>query len=114
MDDKILYSIVFIISVFLSSISQILLKKSAKKIYDRRLEEYLNPLVIFSYGLFFICTLITIIAYKKIPLSLGPILESTGYIYVSILGAIFLGEKFSKKKLSGMLFIILGIIIFSI
>ncbi len=114
MSDKILYSTIFIMSVFISSVSQVLLKKSAKKSYDKKYEEYLNPLVLFSYGLFFTCTLITIIAYKKIPLSLGPILESTGYIFVSILGAIFLGEKFSKKKLSGMLFIIIGIIIFSI
>jgi len=114
MNDKILYSIIFISSVFLSSVSQLLLKKSAKKTYDKKIEEYLNPWVIFSYCLFFICTLITIIAYKKIPLSVGPILESTGYIFVSVLGAVFLGEKFSKKKLSGMLFIILGIIIFSL
>jgi len=114
MNDKILYSMIFIFSVFLSSVSQVLLKKSAKKTYTKRYEEYLNPWVLFSYCLFFICTLITIIAYKKVPLSLGPILESIGYIFVSMLGAVFLGEKFSKKKLGGMLFIILGIIIFSI
>lgn len=113
MNDKIIYSTIFMLSVFLSSVSQVLLKKSARKIYKKKFEEYLNPWVIFSYTLFFTCTLISIIAYKKIPLSLGPILESTGYIFVSILGNIFLGEKLSNKKLYGMTLIIAGVIICS-
>lgn len=109
-----IYILIFLLSVLLSSISQILLKKSAKKTYRNKIEEYINPLVIFSYSLFFLCTLITMIAYKKVPLSLGPILESTGYIYVSVFSMIFLKEKISKDKVIGMTFIIAGVIIFSI
>lgn len=114
MNSKTFYSIIFVISVFLSSISQILLKKSAGKKYENRIKEYLNPLVLFAYCLFFGCTLITLISYKRIPLSLGPILESTGYIFVSILGAVFLNEKITKKKIVGMVTIIIGVIIFSL
>jgi len=114
MNDKIFYSLIFILSVLLSSISQMLLKKSAKKTYENSIKEYLNPLVLFAYSLFFTCTFITLISYKKIPLSLGPILESTGYIFVSILGSVFLNEKITKKKAIGMLIIILGVIIFSL
>lgn len=114
MSDKVVYIIVFLISVLLSSVSQVLLKKSAQKKYDNIIAEYMNPMVIFSYSMFIICTLVTLIAYKKIPLSLGAILESSGYIFVNILGMFFLNEKISKGKMKGMLFIILGIIIFQL
>lgn len=108
------YSILFICSVFISSISQILLKKSALKRYDSKIKEYLNPLVISAYCIFFSCTLIGIIAYEFIPLSMGPIFESTGYVFVSILGFIFLKERISKKKAIGMVIIVIGVLVFSI
>ena len=41
-------------SVFISSVSQILLKKAANKTYKDHIREYINPLVIFAYGMFFI------------------------------------------------------------
>ena len=43
-----IFSCVFLGSVLISSVSQILLKKSADKTYDSRIREYLNPLVIRS------------------------------------------------------------------
>lgn len=108
------YIILFLCSVFVSSISQIMLKKSANKTYDNALKEYLNPWVIIAYGLFFASTLITVTAYKYVPLSLGPILESSGYFFVTILGMIFLKEKVGKKKALGLLVILAGIIIFNL
>ena len=53
------FSCVFLVSVFISSVSQILLKKSADKTYDSKIKEYLNPLVIAAYGMFFCSMLIT-------------------------------------------------------
>ena len=41
------------------------------------------------------------------------IFESAGYIFVGVLGYIFLKEKFTAKKIIGMLLIMLGIVIFS-
>lgn len=111
---QVVFSCVFVLSVLISSISQIMLKKSADKVYDNPLKEYLNPFVITAYGLFFISTLITVFAYKYVPLSSGPILESSGYIFVAVLGYIFLKERFTKKKVIGMLLILVGIAIFSL
>ena len=111
---EMLYIILFLVSVFISSVSQIMLKKSADKQYDSKLREYMNPGVIVAYGLFFMSSLLTVLAYKFVPLSLGPILEASGYIYVAVLGVIFLKEHMSKKKLVGMICILLGIIIFNI
>ena len=103
---------VLLISVFISSVSQILLKKAANRIYKNPLAEYLNPLVIGAYAMFFGSVILTMIALKYVPLSMSPILESTGYIFVSVLGYIFLKERFSRRKLFGFALILCGIMIF--
>ena len=108
-----IFSGVFLCSVLISSISQILLKKSADRTYDSRLKEYLNPLVIIAYGMFFCSMMITMYCYRYVDVSAGPIFESAGYIFVGVLGYIFLKEKFTAKKIIGMLLIMIGIVIFS-
>ena len=55
MNEKILFCIIFIFGVFISSISQIILKKSAQKKYENKIKEYLNPRVIFAYMIFVLC-----------------------------------------------------------
>ncbi|MDO4882947.1 MAG: SMR family transporter [Oscillospiraceae bacterium] len=109
----IIFSGVFLCSVLISSISQILLKKSADRTYDSRLKEYLNPLVIVAYIMFFCSMMITMYCYRYVDVSAGPIFESAGYVFVGILGFIFLKEKFTAKKTIGMVLILLGIVVFS-
>ena len=43
-----------LLSVFISSVSQIILKKAADKTYESTLKEYMNPMVIGAYGRFFL------------------------------------------------------------
>ena len=112
--DDLIYICIYIFAVFISSVSQILLKKSAVKERQTCLIEYLNPMVILAYFLFFSSTLITIISYKVLPLSLGPVLESSGYLFVMVLSLIFLKEKFSKRKIVGITLIVIGITVFTI
>ena len=114
MKDNWIYIVIFLSSVFISSISQIVLKKSANKTYESRINEYLNPMVIVAYFVFFASSLLTTLAYKGVPLSFGPILESSGYIYITILGFLFLKEKITLKKLFGNVLIIIGIVFFYI
>lgn len=99
--------------VFISGISQVLLKKSANKTYDSPIKEYLNPLVIFAYTLFVGATLLSILAYKVIPLSMGPILDATGYIYVTAFGVLIFHEKLDKRRVLALALIIGGIIVYS-
>jgi EamA-like transporter family. len=112
--NKLSYFMIFLVSVFISSISQVILKKSANKPSSSKLAEYLNPSVMLAYFLFFGSTLLTTFAYKGVPLSVGPILESTGYIYVAILSVIFLNEKLKLTKLIGYFLIIIGVVIATI
>lgn len=114
MNEKILFALIFVFGTFISSVSQIILKKSAEKEYPNKIREYLNVRVFFSYVIFFGATLCSILAYTKIPLSLGPILESSGYIFVAILSRLFLKEKISKQKMIGLSIIISGIVIYAL
>lgn len=105
---------IFLGSVLVASISQIMLKKSADRKYDRWIDEYLNFRVIFAYGLFFLSSLMTVYAYKFVPLSLGPVLEASGYIFVSVMGYLILKERIGRKKLLGLIVIVAGIILFNL
>ena len=109
-----IYILIFLLSVFVSSLSQILLKTSADKKYDNIIKEYLNFKVIFAYGLFFISTMITVAAYKYVSLSMGAVLEASGYIFVTVLGKIFLKEKITNRKITGLAVILVGILVFNL
>ncbi len=109
-----IYALVLIGGVFISSVSQILLKKSADREHGSFIREYLNPAVIISYSVFVIATFMSIYAYKGIPLSMGAILDSTGYIFVTVLSAVFLKEKPTIRKVTALCIIIAGIAVYSL
>lgn len=110
---EILHSLFLLVGVFISAISQVMLKKAALKTYSSPIKEYLNPLVIMAYVMFVGTTFLSILAYRGIPLSMGPILEATSYIYVTLFGMKIFGEKVGKKKLIALGLIIAGIIVYS-
>ena len=114
MNDFGMYVGILLVSVLISSVSQIILKKSADRTYKNGLAEYLNVRVITAYGLLFLSTVLTMIALRRVPLSMSPILKSTGYIYISVMGYFFLKEKFTKRKAAGMALILVGIAIYSL
>lgn len=101
----------YICSVLIASCSQILLKISANRTYPNRFREYWNVPVVTGYGLLAVSMLLTMIAYRGVPLSFGPVIEALGYVFVGILGYVFLREKLTGRKLAGMFLIIAGIII---
>ena len=108
------YVAILLLGVFLSAVSQVMLKKAAVKTYDSKLKEYLNPLVIFAYTLFVGTTLLSVYAYKGIPLSMGPVLEATSYLYVTVFGVLIFKEKLSRRKVLALALIIGGILVYSI
>ena len=108
------FILIFLFSVLISSVAQIILKKSAGRKYDSLIKEYLNVRVIGAYSIFFLSTLLTMYAYKGVPLTFGALLESVGYIYIPILSLIFLKEKITLRMVVGSLFIICGIIVYNL
>lgn len=105
------YIALYLFSVFISSVSQILLKKSADQEYENIFKEYLNPKVLIAYTIFFCSSLLTVLAYKYVPLSMGPVLESSAYVFVTVLGYVCLHETIGRRKAVGMVVILLGIAI---
>ena len=59
-------------------------------------------------------TLLSVLAYREIPLSMGPVLEATSYIYVTYFGVKIFHENINKKKIIALALIILGILVYSI
>ena len=109
-----LYASIMLLGTFISSVAQVLLKKEAQVKHASVIQEYLNARVIIAYIIFFGATFLSIYAYKVVSLSMGPILEATGYIYVTAFGAAIFKEKINRTKLFALLLIIVGIVIYSL
>ena len=104
---------VMIINAFLSAFSQILLKKSANKEYDNRINEYLNVRVIIAYLIFAFVLVSNAFAYQGISYKYGSVIGASSYLFLMILSKLILKEKITKKVLSGNLIIMLGMLIYS-
>ena len=113
MNSIIAFSLILVCAVFISACSQILLKKEAYKEHKSLLSEYLNYRVICAYALFGVSLIVSLYVLRHIPLSLVPVIESVGYVFVTVLGWVFLKEQIRKRQLLGMGLIIVGVIIFS-
>ncbi len=108
-------NVFFFVMIFvelLASVSQVLLKKSAQKVYSSRIREYLNVLVIGGYGLLVVSMLIGILCYKHLGYMGTVVMEPIAYILVMILSRIIFAEKITRTKLIGMGLIIVGIVVF--
>lgn len=115
MDKKtLLHAVVLLTGVFFGAVSQVLLKKAAMRDHASRIREYWNPLVILAYLIFLGTTFLSIYAYRGIPLSLGPVLEGTGYLYVTLLGRTIFHEKVTRKKIAALGLILSGITVYSL
>ncbi|NLA43573.1 multidrug ABC transporter [Candidatus Saccharibacteria bacterium] len=111
--DVLIYSSILLLGVFISAVSQVLLKKESQKEHASRIKEYFNIRVIVAYAIFFASTFLSIFAYKGIPLSWGPVIAATSYIYVTIFGVLIFREKLSFRKVVALVFIISGILVYS-
>ncbi len=110
----ILYACILLVGVFISAVSQVLLKKEAQVVHKGKIQEYLNLRVIIAYTMFVGTTLLSVLAYKGIPLSMGPVLEATSYIYVTVFGVKIFHEKVGKRKIIALILILSGIVVYSL
>lgn len=109
-----IYALLLLFSVFISAVSQILLKKSALESHSSWLKEYLNIKVISAYFLFFCAVLIDLIALKFVPVSFVPVIETSSYIFIILFSRIIFKEKISLKHYSAIVLILAGILIYII
>lgn len=107
--NNMLYYGFFILSILIASFSQIILKKGAEQ-----KNIYINKYTIVGYTFMIISTVLTLIGYRGVNLTVSGILQSLSFIFVPILSYIFLKEKINRTITFGIFIIIVGIIIFSI
>ena len=103
--------LIYLITPFLSAVSQLILKKAADNPRYTGLRAYLNLPVIGAYALFFGCMLLNVAALRTLDLTVASVLEASGYIYVMALSFFFLTEKITLRRLIGNCVIILGIVL---
>lgn len=106
----ILYAGLLLLGVFISAVSQVILKKAASKEHKNLLQEYFNIPVMVAYGMFFLATLLSVLAYRKLPLSLGVILDTSSYFFVTLFGVTIFKEKLTLRKIIALTLIIAGIL----
>lgn len=107
------YSALMLLGTFISSVAQVLLKKAAQKTYGSVWKEYLNAPVIAAYAIFFAASLLSVFAYRVVPLSMGAMLEATGYVYVTAFGVLIFREKVNAKKVIALGLILCGIAVYA-
>lgn len=107
-----MYYLLGILSVTIASFSQILLKKGAMIKHDSFLREYLNAWVISGYVMMFASVFMTMIVYRGMDFMNVPVLEAVSYILVPMLSYFFFGESLTRRKISGILCILAGVIIY--
>ena len=107
-----IFFVLMIVAELIASTSQILLKKSAQKEYPSFIREYLNVLVIGGYALLMLSMVISIFCYDGLGYMGVVVMEPIGYIIVMFLSRLVFKEKFTVRKLIGMVLILGGIAVF--
>ena len=101
--------LIYLVTPLIAAASQLLLKRAADQPRYTGLRFYVNPLVLLAYALFFGCMALNIVALQTLELSVASVLEASGFLYVMVLGRLFLGEKITARKLIGNALIVAGI-----
>ncbi len=112
--NMLLYASVMVFGVFIASVAQVLLKKSALDHHESILDEYLNKKVIIGYAMMLFATICSVLAYRVIPISLAMVLDATGYIFITIFGYFIFKENVTRRRFLALCFIISGIFVYAI
>ena len=107
------YLMLMFVGTFFAAVSQILLKESADRTYNRPFGDYLNWRVITSYGIYFGILFLNTGCYTKIDMKYGSIIDTCCYVFVMLLSCLILKEKITRRKLAGNLLIICGVMIYT-
>ena len=111
--NKVFYVLMYVLSVFVCSCTQISLKKAAT-VECRGISIYLNKTVIISNVIFVGATFVSTILYRHIQFSTINLLGSLSYVFIPVLSFYFIKEKISKRIITGIILIIMGIAVYAV
>lgn len=105
--------IIVILSVFLASCSQMLLKQGARQEYEVWWRQYVNGWVISGYVILFSTMVMNIFAMSRgVKVQEVSIIEAISYLFVPMLSFFCFKEKLTWRKFGAIGIIIIGIIVF--
>lgn len=105
--------IIVISSVFLAACAQMLLKHGARKQYDTWWRQYMNVWVIGGYAIMFATMMMNIFAMSRgVEVKEVSIIESMSYLFVPMLSFVIFKERLTWRRVSAIVVIIIGIIVF--
>ncbi|OPX65134.1 MULTISPECIES: hypothetical protein [unclassified Methanoregula] len=101
-------------SILLTGLAQVLLKTGAtQKSSDENI--YLNRFTLSGYSILLLVTILTVYSLQGIELkTFYAAAYSLAIVIVTVLSGIFLREHLSRNKLTGILLILIGIIVFNL
>ena len=108
-----IYYLALISTIILTSISQILLKKSTL-MEKGRIKIFIHHYNLAGYTFFLFATISSVFALQQIDLKTLIASRSLTFIFVAFLARIFLKEYITRKNYIGLSFIAVGIIIYSL
>lgn len=100
-----------IAAVIIASASQVLLKKKASKAPKNFFKKFLNGPVILSYLLLFLSMALNSLALREMDMTVLPCITATSFLWIMVLSAIFLGEKPTRRKVIGIVMILVGVVV---
>ena len=79
----------------------------------------MNATVLAYSGVLLLSTLIAsvsqvLLTYRGIPLSLGPVLEASGYLYITAFGILIFKERMTRRKVIALALILAGILLYAV
>ena len=105
--------LIVILSVFLASCSQMLLKQGARHEYEVWWRQYVNGWVISGYVILFSTMVMNIFAMSRgVKVQEISIIEAISYLFVPALSFLCFKEKLTWRKFGAIGIIIIGIIVF--
>lgn len=107
-----MYIALTLVIIILTSAAHLLLKKGSVAAAESNRKMYLHPFSLTAYLIFAIAALLSIFAMKGLDLKVFFALTSLTYICIPVLSFVFLKESVTKNKLTGIIIISLGVVIF--
>ena len=104
--------ILLVVMVFVSSLTQIMLKKEANKKTKSIVRKFINFNVLFSYFIYFVIAFINVFLYRNIDYGVIIVVESFSYVFILLLSRVILKEKITKLQILGVLLINIGIYLY--
>ncbi len=108
------YYLAAILGVFLTAVSQLLMKLGARQRMKSRLRLYLNVYMLTAYSTLVLVTLLNLYAYHEIPLKVGLMLSPLALILVGILSSWLLKERLTRLQIFGAFVILMGVTVFNL